>query len=113
MVIWFVSQGHALLLYLPPILAVRLLTCRGTGRNGVVLEDLAHVVEQIGDGQEHIGPVTVMEVRQEKLCILVSLEGRLREPVVRLLPVLRYFFAHQVQLTSSYLLTCPANIFTA
>ena len=57
MVIWFVSQGHALLLYLPPILAVRLLTCRGTGRNGVVLEDLAHVTTRNAETFYNLGKV--------------------------------------------------------
>lgn len=77
MVVRLVPQSNALLLDLPPILAVCPLVCRRTGRHGVVLENPAHVVEQVCDGKEHIGPVAVVKVLQKELRILVSLEGRL------------------------------------
>ena len=72
-----VSHSDTLLLDLPPVLPIRLLTGRKAGRDGVVLEDPAHVVEQICDGKKHSGPKAVIEVVQKKLSVLVSLKGRL------------------------------------
>ena len=76
-VIRFMPHSNTLLLYLLAVLPVCPLTGRRAGRHGVVLEDPAHVVEQICDRQKHIGPVAVVEVIQKKLSVLVSLESRL------------------------------------
>ena len=53
--------------------AIRSLTARRARRNGVVLKDPAHVVEQLGGRQEHIGTAVVIEVVQEELGVLVPL----------------------------------------
>ena len=76
-VIRLVAHRNLLLLDLPPEFSFHLLTRRDGRRHGVVLEDPAHVVEQICDGKKHIGPKAVIEVVQKKLSVLVSLEGRL------------------------------------
>ena len=102
-VVRLVAHRNLLLLDLPPEFSIHLLPRRDGRRHGVVLEDPAHMVEQICDGKEHIGPVAVVEVIQEKFRILVFLGCRLPEPAVRLLPVLCHFFPHQIQLTQRVL----------
>ena len=73
MVIRLVAHGDLLLADLLEQFAVRSLTARRAGRNGVVLKDAPHVVEQLGSREEHIGTVIIIEVIQEKPGILVSL----------------------------------------
>ena len=73
MVIRLVAHGDLLLTDLLAQFAICSLTARRAGRNGVVLKDPAHVVEQLGSRQEHIGTAVVIEVVQEELGVLVSL----------------------------------------
>ena len=103
MVIRLVAHRNLLLLDLPPEFSIHLLTRRDCRRHGVVLEDPAHVVEQICDGKKHIGPVAIVEVIQKKLGVLISLGRGLPEPAVCLLLILRHFFPCQVQLTQGVL----------
>ena len=72
-IIRLMPHSDTLLLQLLPVLSIRLLTGRRAGRDGVVLEDPAHVMEQFCDGKEHIGPVAIVEVIQKELGVLVSL----------------------------------------
>ena len=73
MVIRLMPHSDTLLLQLLPVLPVRLLAFRRTGRDGVILENPAHVMEQVCDSKEHIGPATVIEVLQKELGVLISL----------------------------------------
>lgn len=73
MVIRLVAHGDLLLTDLLEQFTVCSVTARRAGRNGVVLKDPAHVVEQLGGREEHIGAVVVIEVIQKELGILVSL----------------------------------------
>ena len=73
MVIRLVTHGDLLLADLLEQFTVRSVTARRAGRNGVVLKDPAHVVEQPGSREEHIGTAVVIDVIQEELGILVSL----------------------------------------
>ena len=54
MVIRLVAQGNLFLTDLLEQFTVCSVTARRAGRNGVVLEYPAHVVEQFGDREEHI-----------------------------------------------------------
>lgn len=72
-VIRLVAQGDLFLLNLSSELSIHSLARRGGRRHGVVLKDPAHVVEQLGGREEHIGTVVVIEVVEEELGILVSL----------------------------------------
>ena len=73
MIIRLVAQGDLLLTDLLEQFTVRSLTARRARRNGVVLKNPAHVVEQPGSREEHIGIAVVIDVIQEELGILVSL----------------------------------------
>ena len=73
MIIRLVAHGDLLLTDLLAQFTVRSVTARRAGRNGVVLKDPAHVVEQFGGREEHIGTAVVIEVIQEELGVLVSL----------------------------------------
>ena len=73
MVIRPVAHGDLLLADLLAQFAVRSLTARRAGRNRVVLEYPAYVVEQLGGREEHIGAVVVIEVIQKELGVLISL----------------------------------------
>ena len=73
MVIRLVAQGNLFLTDLLEQFTVCSVTARRAGRNGVVLEYPAHVVEQFGDREEHIGAAVVIEVIQKELGVLISL----------------------------------------
>ena len=98
-----VVEGDLLLTNLPEQFAVRSVAARRAGRNGVVLKDPAHVVEQFCGREQHIGTVVVMEVIQEKLCVLISLGCGFPEPAVRLLSILSHIFSGEVQLAQGVL----------
>ena len=72
-VVRLVAHRNLLLLDLPPEFSIHLLARRDGRRHGVVLEDPAHVVEQLGGRQEHIGTAVVIDVIQKELGVLVSL----------------------------------------
>lgn len=82
MVVRLVAQGNLFLAELLEQFAVRSLSARRAGQHGVVLEDPAHVVEQLGGGQKRIGTVVVVEVVQKELPVLVSLCRRPTELAV-------------------------------
>ena len=71
---------------------------RAGGRDGILLKNPAHVVDQLGGREEHIGAVVVMEVLQEELSVLVPLFCRRGEPLPCLLPVPRDLPAREIQL---------------
>ena len=73
MVVRLVPHGDLLLTDLLEQFTVHSLAARRAGRNGAVLKDLAHVVEQLGGREEHIGTAAVMEVIQEELRVLIPL----------------------------------------
>ena len=62
MIIRLVAQGDLLLTDLLEQFTVCSVTARRAGRNGVVLKNPAHVVEQFGGREERIGTVVVIEV---------------------------------------------------
>ena len=64
MIIRLVAHGDLLLTDLLEQFAIRSVAARRAGRNGVVLKDSAHVVEQLGGREEHIGAAVVIEVIQ-------------------------------------------------
>ena len=73
MVIRLVAHGDLFLTDLLEQFTVCSVTARRAGRNGVVLKDPAHVVEQFGGREEHIRTVVVIEVIQKELGVLISL----------------------------------------
>ena len=73
MVIRLVAHGDLLLADLLEQFTVYSVTARRAGRNGVVLKNPAHVVEELGGREEHIRAAVIIEVVQEKLGILISL----------------------------------------
>ena len=77
-------------------------TGAGLGQ-GVILKDLAHVVEQAGGRQHDRGRTEVILVFQEELCILVSLGSGATEPDHRLGLVAGYSLTSQVQLAQHIL----------
>ena len=96
MVIRLVAHGDLLLTDLLEQFAIRSLTARRAGRNGVVLKDPAHVVEQLGGREEHIRAVVVIEVIQKELGVLVSLGCGFPEPAVCLLSIPSHIFSSEV-----------------
>ena len=73
MVIRLVAHRNLLLLDLPPEFSVHLLARRDGGRHRVVLEDPAHVVEQLSDRQYHRGRAEIVSLLQEELSIKLPL----------------------------------------
>ena len=80
MVIRLVAHGDLLLLDLPPEFSIYLLAYWDGGRNGVVLKDPAHVVEQLSNRQHHRGRAEIVSLLQEELSIRISLGGGTAEP---------------------------------
>lgn len=80
MVIRLVAHRNLLLLDLPPEFSIHLLARRDVGRHRVVLEDPAHVVEQLGDRQHYRGRVEIVPLLQKELSILISLDRGTAEP---------------------------------
>ena len=103
MVIRLVAHGDLLLTDLLAQFAVRSVAAQRAGRNGVVLKDPAHVVEQFGGREEYIGTVIIIEVVQKELGVLISLGCGFPEPAMRLLPVLGHILAGEVQLAQGVL----------
>ena len=103
MVIRLVAHGDLLLADLLEQFTVRSVAARRAGRNGVALKDPAHVVEQSGGRQEHIGLVGIVEVVHKELCILVSLFCRFTEIRPGPLTILLDILSGEVQLPQSIL----------
>lgn len=80
MVVRLVTHSVLLFLDLPPEFSVHLLARRDGGRHRVVLEDPAHVVEQLGDRQHHRGRAKIVSLLQKELSILISLDRGTAEP---------------------------------
>ena len=102
MVIRFVAHSDFLFLNLSPKFAVYLEAGAGS-RQGVILEDPAHVVEQAGDRQHDGGWTEATLPLQEELCVLVSLGGGTAEPVQRLGPVVNHSLPRQLYLAQHIL----------
>ena len=102
MVIRFVAHSDFLCLDFSSQFAVHLQASAGSGQR-VILEDPAHVVEQVGDRQHDRGWTEVILPFQEELCVLVSLSGGTAEPVYRLGLVMSYSLPCQVQLAQHVL----------
>ena len=75
MVIGFVAHGDLLLPELRQPLSVDLDTTRDGRSWRLLLENTAHVMEQLGDGQHDQGRFQVIPAIQEKLSVLISLCG--------------------------------------
>ena len=73
MIIRLVAHGDFLLTDLLEQFAIHSLTARRAGRNGVVLKDPAHVVEQFSGREEYIRAAVIIDVIQEELGVLISL----------------------------------------
>ena len=84
MVIRLVAHRNLLLLDLPPEFSIHLLARRDVRRHRVVLEDPAHVVEQLGDRQHHRGRAEMVSLLQKELSILISLDRGTAKPHHRL-----------------------------
>ena len=80
MVIRLVTHSDLLLLDLPPEFSIHLLAHWDGGRHRVVLEDPAHVVEQLSDRQHHRGRAEMVSLFQEELSILISLDRGTAKP---------------------------------
>ena len=103
MVIRLVAHSNLLLLDLPPEFPIHLLARWDSGRHRVVLEDPAHVVEQLGDRQHHRGRAEMVSLLQKELSILISLNRGTAEPHHCLGLVLRKPLSRQAQLTQHVL----------
>ena len=89
MVIRLVAEGDALLPQPRQPLAVNL-DAVGSGSRGVVPEDIAHVVEQPGGGQQDGGRLlfAALHTFHEKFRVGVAVIPRRREPFVELYTLL-------------------------
>lgn len=96
MVVRLVAEGDALLPQLRQPLAVDLDT-GGSGSRGVVTEDIAHVVEQPGGGQQDGGRLlfAALHAFHKKFCVGVAVTPRRREPFVGGVHVLRNALPHE------------------
>ena len=83
MVIRFVAHSEFLCLDFSSQFAVHLQAGAGSGQR-VILEDPAHVVEQVSDRQHNRGWTEVILPFQEELRVLVPLGGGTAEPIHRL-----------------------------
>ena len=83
-VVRLVAHRNLLLLDLPPEFSIHLLAHWDGGRHRVVLEDPAHVVEQLSDRQHYRGRAEIVPLLQKELSILISLGGGTAEPHHRL-----------------------------
>lgn len=103
MVIRLMAHGDLLFLDFPPQLSVHPLSHRSGRRNRVFPEDLAHVVKQSGGGEQQVGPLGLVKVLQEELCVLISLLRRFIEIRPGPPPILFDILAGEVQFPQSVL----------
>ena len=103
MIIRLVAHGNLLLTDLLAQFAICSVAARRARRNGVILKDPAHVMEQLGGREEHIGLAAVIEVIQKELGVLISLGRGFPEPAVRLLSIPSYILSNEVQLAQGVL----------
>ena len=75
MIVLFVAMDETLLPQLLTALAVDVGEPRAALRQGVVLEDPAHVVEQAGNCQHDRGRSNIIVPLQKELGVLISLSG--------------------------------------
>ena len=75
MVIWLVPHGDFLLPDFDSQFSIYLLSHRSLRRYGVVLEYLAHVMEQMSDRQHDRRWFQIIPAIQKELSVLVSLCG--------------------------------------
>ena len=111
MVVRLVAEGDALLPQLRQPLAVDLDT-GGSGSRGVVTEDIAHVVEQPGGGQQDGGRLlfAALHAFHEKFRVGVAVIPRRREPFIGGVHVLWNALAHEGQLSQEVLCVGAAVI---
>ena len=103
MVIRLVAHRNFLLLDLSPEFSIHLLASRDSGRHRVILEDPAHVVEQLSDRQHHRGRAEIVSLLQEELSIRIPLGGGAAEPHHRLCLIFRKSLSRQAQLAQHVL----------
>lgn len=80
------------------------LDAAGVGlRQGVFLEDPAHVVEQPGDAQEHIGRSAAVLLLEERVGVGITLRCGLAQPVDAHTFVVLHPLTHEIQLAQHIL----------
>ncbi len=110
MIVRLVAEGDALLPQPRQPLAVDL-DAVGSGSRGVVSENIAHVVEQPGGGQQDGGRLlfAALHAFHEKFRVGVAAVVRLCEPLVGSIGVLLNTFPREVQLSQQILCVFTAD----